>query len=243
MSLVQDYVGLLAAATGRVVLLHACEQRPVTSTSVRPPHLTYPSHTAGHQPWSSSLHKGLILSAAQYLRQELDPQSIKVSTISVGPFAPSFKSPELTHYEAGCAFSPSVDSSSFIRLVPAVPRRPLVGVNVVCVPNALPGIRRSSSKAQDSCQAYETRSRVSYSTSSLVLKISDVRCLACFDRGECIELMTFMLRWCSSYVGTRKSDTLSDCMPVSRLRTTHYPRWSIYVCDLLRDSSLDCLLA
>ncbi|TFK91231.1 hypothetical protein K466DRAFT_542051 [Polyporus arcularius HHB13444] len=81
MSLVQDYVGLLAAATGRVVLLHA----------------------SGHQPWSSSLHKGLILSAAQYLRQELDPQSIKVSTISVGPFAPSFKSPELTHYEAGPA--------------------------------------------------------------------------------------------------------------------------------------------
>ncbi|KAI0724048.1 hypothetical protein C8T65DRAFT_734550 [Cerioporus squamosus] len=92
LSLVQDYVSLLAAATGRVVLLH----------------------TSGHQPWSPSLHKSIILSAAQYLRQELDSQSIKVSTVSVGPFAPSFKSPELTHNEAGTfawserGFMPSV---------------------------------------------------------------------------------------------------------------------------------------
>ncbi|RPD66322.1 hypothetical protein L226DRAFT_195573 [Lentinus tigrinus ALCF2SS1-7] len=83
-SLVQDYMELLAAATGRVILLHA----------------------SGDQVWSSSLHKGIISSAAQYLRQELDPFSIKVSTVSVGPFAPSLKFPELAHYDAGNAVLP-----------------------------------------------------------------------------------------------------------------------------------------
>ena len=100
-SIVQDYMDLLAAATGRVVLLHACGQPSVTANCMGALHLTYPSPTAGDQVWSSSLHKDIILSAARYLRQELDTLSIKVSTVFIGPFAPSVKFPELTHHEAG----------------------------------------------------------------------------------------------------------------------------------------------
>ncbi|KAI0807401.1 hypothetical protein C8Q74DRAFT_59910 [Fomes fomentarius] len=65
-SVVQDYVNLLTAASGRVVLLLA----------------------SGHQPWIPSLYKGVLRSVAQYLRQELNVLGIKISTVTAGPSAP-----------------------------------------------------------------------------------------------------------------------------------------------------------
>ncbi|KAI0709442.1 hypothetical protein C8Q76DRAFT_770269 [Earliella scabrosa] len=78
-SVIQDYVRLLAAVSGRVVLVLA----------------------SGHQPWISSLSKGALRSVAQYLRQELDVLGIKISTIVAGPSAPVGKSTESEHSHAG----------------------------------------------------------------------------------------------------------------------------------------------
>ncbi len=63
-------------------------------------------YIAGHQPWSpslQSLHKEMLLSAAHFLSQELDPLGIKVSTVSIGPSAPA-RSSRITHVEARCVF-------------------------------------------------------------------------------------------------------------------------------------------
>ncbi|KAI1794537.1 hypothetical protein LXA43DRAFT_995466 [Ganoderma leucocontextum] len=82
-SIVQDYVGALTPASGRVVVLLS----------------------SGHQPWSpslQSLHKGTLLSAAHFLSQELDPLGIKVSTVSIGPSAPA-KASQITHAETSTA--------------------------------------------------------------------------------------------------------------------------------------------
>ncbi|PIL24161.1 hypothetical protein GSI_13914 [Ganoderma sinense ZZ0214-1] len=78
-SIVQDYVGALAVASGRVIVLFS----------------------SGHQPWLPSLqrlHKDTLLSAAHFLSQELDPLGIKVSTVSIGPSAPVNAS-QITHVE------------------------------------------------------------------------------------------------------------------------------------------------
>ncbi|EJF66021.1 hypothetical protein DICSQDRAFT_165719 [Dichomitus squalens LYAD-421 SS1] len=69
-SLVQDYVDTLTAASGRVVMVLSSD----------------------HQPWPASLHElqdRTLLSTAQYLRRVLEPLGIRVSTVSTGPSAPA----------------------------------------------------------------------------------------------------------------------------------------------------------
>ncbi|KAI9065094.1 hypothetical protein FKP32DRAFT_1674985 [Trametes sanguinea] len=68
-SVVQDYSEMLAAASGRVVLLLA----------------------SGDPLGMHSTQLGLLESAAQFLRQQLGTLGIRVSTVSAGPFAPASK--------------------------------------------------------------------------------------------------------------------------------------------------------
>ncbi|KAI0780746.1 hypothetical protein BD413DRAFT_462578 [Trametes elegans] len=65
-SVVQDYANMLAAASGRVVLLLA----------------------SGDQLERPTAHLGVLHAAAQLLRQELGSFGIKVSTVAAAPFAP-----------------------------------------------------------------------------------------------------------------------------------------------------------
>ncbi|TBU35793.1 hypothetical protein BD309DRAFT_859527 [Dichomitus squalens] len=69
-SLVQDYVDTLTAASGRVVMVLSSDR----------------------QPWPASLHELqdiTLLSTAEYLRRVIDPLGIRVSTVSTGPSAPA----------------------------------------------------------------------------------------------------------------------------------------------------------
>ncbi|KAI8998471.1 hypothetical protein BD414DRAFT_407239 [Trametes punicea] len=68
-SVVQDYSNMLAAASGRVVLLAASDDPA----------------------WTPSAYVRTLESAARFLRQELGSAGIRVSTVSTGPFAPASK--------------------------------------------------------------------------------------------------------------------------------------------------------
>ncbi|KAI0647233.1 hypothetical protein C8Q79DRAFT_614217 [Trametes meyenii] len=77
-SVVQAYSDLLAAASGRVVLLL----------------------TSGDQLRARPVHLGMLQPVVQGLRQELGALGIKVTTVSTGPFAPASKPPAPTGYDA-----------------------------------------------------------------------------------------------------------------------------------------------
>lgn len=98
-------MNLLTAASGRVVLLLACEHQRSRFFCVH-----VPSHTnlraAGHQPWTPSLYKGVLCSVAQYLRQELNVLGIKISTVTAGPSAPITDASAPIRSEPRCACLP-----------------------------------------------------------------------------------------------------------------------------------------
>ena len=81
-TVVQDYAPLLATASGRVVVLLACELS--APSPVRVPQFP---RTAGDQLGMGSAHLVTLESAAQFLRQQLSSLEIRVATVSTGPFA------------------------------------------------------------------------------------------------------------------------------------------------------------
>ncbi|KAI0673038.1 hypothetical protein C8Q78DRAFT_1022475 [Trametes maxima] len=84
-AVVQAYSDLLAAASGRVVLL-----------------LTSGDQLRGHP-----AHLGVLQSVARGLRQELGTLGIKVTTVSTGPFAPASKRSAPAGYNASTTGTPA----------------------------------------------------------------------------------------------------------------------------------------
>ncbi|KAI0362319.1 hypothetical protein OH77DRAFT_1416564 [Trametes cingulata] len=87
-SAVHGYSSLLAAASGRVVLLLA----------------------SGDQVGRNSAHLSALESAARFLRREMGPLGIRVSTVSTGPFANFPIAENFASSERGGADDPSVGS-------------------------------------------------------------------------------------------------------------------------------------
>ncbi len=88
-AVVHGYSKLLAAASGRVVLVLACELFPASPSPCGVCHSIW--HAAGDQLGMYSAHLHALESAAQFLRREWGLLGIRVATVSAGPFAPASK--------------------------------------------------------------------------------------------------------------------------------------------------------